>query len=798
VIGLLGILKAGGAFVPLDPAYPPERLGAILDDVRPPVVLAQEALTDRLPTTTVRTLSLAGAASASEPTRAPRRALVADNLAYVMYTSGSTGRPKGTGITHRNVVRFATTPSYARFTADDAFLLLAPVAFDASTLELWAPLLNGGRLVIFPPGPPSLADLGSFIERHQVTGMWLTTGLFTQMVERQAASLRGLRWLFAGGDAVSPRHVRDLLDGSGRVTLVNGYGPMENTVFTCCHPMTSAEGIDHDVPLGPPIANTQVHLLDPYLRPVPVGVAGELCGGGDGVGRGFYGQPGQTAARFVPDPCGGVAGARLYRSGDLARWRDDGLVQFRGRLDWQVKIRGYRVDLGELEATLEEHPAVATAVVVPREDSAGTKRLVAYLVPDGPRTADEAAALILDLRERLRARLPDYMVPSSFQLMDALPLTPNGKVDRRALPEPAGPGHAELVPPRDPVELQLVHIWEEVLGRRGIGTRDNFFELGGHSILAISLVARIDQQFGRRLAVASVMERPTIELQADVLRAAGEPPSPTPIVAIQPRGARPPLFCVHPGGGTAFCYLPLAFHLGADQPLYGIQSVGLGGEQAPLTRVEEMASRYLEAVRKIQPEGPYQLAGWSLGGMVAFEMARQLRDRGEPVALLALLDTYGPSRTRVPADIDDATILRGLAREVADWSIGRAPEAGPGADHEGDDLLALAKAIHLLPSDASERHLRWLLDVFKANLGAAVAYRPAPYEGDVTLLRAGDGGADAADDDPTLGWGALVGGRLEVVPFAGDHFGPVREPSVQVIADMLRRRLVDATRPASA
>ncbi len=492
VVGLLGIVKAGGAYLPLDPDYPQERLAWMMADAGARVLLGPA---DRLPEAPegVRVLPLdADPADAGGPDPAPPPA---DALLYVLYTSGSTGRPKGVAVTHRSVVRLVRESRFADLGPEQVFLQLAPLSFDASTLEIWAPLANGGRLVLFQRERVSLEDLGDVLKEHGITTLWLTAGLFHPMVDHQLAALRPVRQLLAGGDVLSPDHVRRALEELPGTTLINGYGPTEMTTFTCCHPMTSAAEVGAPVPLGRPIGNTRVLIFDDGLRPVPVGVRGELCAGGEGLSRGYLGRPDLTAERFVPDPFSAEPGARLYRTGDVARFLADGRIEFGGRRDGQVKLRGFRVELGEVESALARHPGVREAVVTVREDG-GDRRLVAYLVP---RPAETSAGqdLVPEVRGWLAGELPGFMIPAAFVVLDALPLTPNGKVDRRALPAP-DPAAAltAYVPPSTPLEELVVEVCAGLLRLERVGLRDNFFNLGGHSLLATQLVTRLSQEHG--------------------------------------------------------------------------------------------------------------------------------------------------------------------------------------------------------------------------------------------------------------------------------------------------------------
>ena len=521
VIAVLGILKAGGAYVPLDPEYPQERLAFMLADTQTPVLITQQKLLSGLPGTAARLVCLDShwEAIGQESHENPISGAVAENLAYVMYTSGSTGRPKGVCVTHRNVVRLVKATNYARLGAEEVFLQLAPISFDASTLELWGPLLNGGRLVVFPAAMPSLAQLGDVIEQHQVTILWLTAGLFHQMVEDHLGSLGSVRQLLAGGDVLSVSHVKRVLEQLDGCCLINGYGPTENTTFTTCYPMTDVSALGSSVPIGRPIANTRVYILDAQLQPVPIGVVGELYTGGDGLGRGYLNRPELTAEKFIPDPFSEDPAARLYKTGDLARYLSDGSIEFLGRIDHQVKIRGFRIELGEIEGALGGHPAVGEAVVIAREDVPGDKRLVAYVV-----ARHEPAPTFSELRSFLKEKLPDYMIPTAFVFLDLLPLTPNGKVDRRALPAPEQ-SRSELenrfVAPRTSIEEAVAVIWCEVLGLEKVGMRDNFFDLGGHSLLMTRIHSKLQEIVEEDVSMITLFQFPTIGSLSNYLSGTG-------------------------------------------------------------------------------------------------------------------------------------------------------------------------------------------------------------------------------------------------------------------------------------
>ncbi|HEY0077693.1 MAG TPA: amino acid adenylation domain-containing protein, partial [Pyrinomonadaceae bacterium] len=525
---MLGVLKAGAAYVPLDPTYPAQRLAFMLADTQARVVVSQSKWTEKLPVSSASIIRLDTEATliARESAENLRVEVSAENLANVIYTSGSTGTPKGVCVLHRGVVRLVKeNETVDAFTDDEVLMQAAPLAFDASTLEIWGSLLNGGRLVVMASELASLEEIGRTIRERRVTTLWLTAGLFHLMMDERPEDLCGLRQMFAGGDVLSVAHVRRFLQASPSTNFVNGYGPTENTIFTTIERMRGEAKLESTVPIGRPVSNTTVYILDEHLRPVPCGVVGELYTGGDGLARGYLKRPELTAERFIPNPFGEAGGERLYRTGDLARYLEDGRIEFLGRRDEQVKVRGFRIELGEIEAALKKHEEVREASVVAREDAPGERRLVAYVV-----ARDASEPDVKELREFLRVRLPDYMIPSAFVLLDALPLTPNGKIDKRALPAPEefdAATEGSFLAPRTEVEELLSRLWEEVLSVERVGVRDDFFTLGGHSLLATRLVSRIRESFGVELPLRSLFESPTVgelavEVEASLRSSLGE------------------------------------------------------------------------------------------------------------------------------------------------------------------------------------------------------------------------------------------------------------------------------------
>ncbi len=672
LVGMVGILKAGGAYVPLDPNDPAERRSFFLEDAQASIVLDSDTLRDLGVSDSSRALPrlthCAGVRVGADKVAKSRGS--ADQLAYVMYTSGSTGEPKGVCVTHRGVVRLVKGTNYVRLSPSDRFLQYASPSFDASTFEIWGCLLNGGQLVLPPQSGLTLDELGGLIREHQITVLWLTAGLFHLMVEQRIDDLRGVRQMLAGGDVLSPIYVRRALAALPLTTLINGYEPTENTTFSTCHVMTSASDVGEKVSIGRPIANSNVYILDGHLQPVPIGVTGELYIGGDGLAREYLNCPELTAEKFITDPFSDVPGARLYRTGDIVRWRADGNLVFLGRLDHQVKLRGFRIELGEIEAVLARHAQVRQAVVLLREDRPGDKRLVAYLVPQPTQTPPASS----DLRRYLQDKLPEYMVPAAFVVLESLPLTPNGKVDRAALPVPeAREMPVDAVAPCGMLEVQLTRIWEDVLNVRPIGVCDNFFELGGHSLLAVKLFDRVAKATRQSLPLATLFECPTIRHLAEALRERNWSPTWKSLVAVQPGGSKPPLFLVPPGSGTVLRFADLARHLGPDQPVYGLEPLGHDDRDQPMNRVEDMVALYLKEIRELQPTGPYLLAGICFGAHVALEMARQLSEQGEHVALVALLDPGPPAHgpTWSPPRRTVKNLIRRVLHHWASGSLSR-------------------------------------------------------------------------------------------------------------------------------
>ena len=811
VVGLLGILKAGGAYVPLDPAYPSQRLAFMVSDAGMPVLVTQQALLSQLPEHGARVVCLDtdGEAIGRESSANPASGVEPHHLAYVIYTSGSTGAPKGVLVEHGHVMRLLhATEAWFQFDARDVWTLFHSYAFDFSVWELWGALAYGGRLVVVPfdvsRSPEAFHHL---LVQEGVTVLNQTPSAFRQLVAADVSSPEGtklsLRYVIFGGEALDLPSLRPWFErhGDQHPVLVNMYGITETTVHVTYRPLCLADLDGGAVsPIGCPIPDLQVHLLDRHGQLVPIGVAGELCVGGAGVARGYLNRPELTVERFVPDTFGGAPGARLYKAGDLARRLPDGTLEYLGRIDQQVKIRGFRIELGEVEAALGRHPEVREAVVLAREDVPGDKRLVAYLV-----ARDTLVPSSAELRGFLQQSLPDYMIPAAFVPMEAMPLPANGKLDRRALPARDGTSidrTGSFIGPRDKFEFAIAQIWEELLKVEPVGVRDDFFALGGHSLLAVQLMACIRERVGQALPLSVLFQNATVEALAQQLREDASPRAWSPLVQIQPGGPRRPVFLVHPGGGTVFCYAALARHLGREWPIYGLQARGTEGDPTPLDRIEEMAAFYIEALRSVQPEGPYALGGWSFGGLVAFEMAQQLKEAGHEVALLALLDMSVP-RALPYESWDDVAILVDMAG-VPNTEVSHDMLRSLSRDELLRYFLDLAHERNLVPPGFDLPQLERWVRVYRSHHEATWRYKPRPYPGPITVFRARVASLLAASQgvhverEPDLGWGGLSPRPIEVHEVPGDHESLVSEPHVVTLAERLRQCLLEAEQPAMA
>jgi amino acid adenylation domain-containing protein len=792
IVSILATLKAGGAYVPLDPEYPSRRLAFMLEDTAAPVLISQTSLSARLPRfegTLLRLDSTEGE-RVTELAANPDAAARADNLAYVMYTSGSTGKPKGVMVEHRAICRLVKGADYLDFGPDQVFLQLAPVSFDASTFEIWGALLNGARLALFPAGPVTIPSLATTLREERVTTLWLTAALFHHVAAEAPSTFRGLESLLSGGDVLAAEHVLTAVDALDGGRFAAFYGPTETTTFATWYPVTNAAELGDSVPIGRPIANTKVYILDAKQEPVPTGVAGELYIGGPGVARGYLNRPELTAERFVADPFSDRPAARLYRTGDRVRYRRDGTIEFLGRFDDQIKVRGFRVEPGEVEAALLAHPDVREAAVVARRGADGDHRLLAYFVAASPAPTTTA------LRQFLAERLPDHMLPAAFVPLEELPSTPSGKVDRRALPEPVERPALEqaYVAPQTETEAALAKLVAELLGLEQVGREDDFFELGGHSLLAVKLFSRIERIWKVRPPLAILFDTATVRRLASAIEAErtgrGDWSS---ILPLRPVGEKPPLFVMHAHSGELFWARFLVRHLPEDQPVYGIQGVGAKGRHTPPLTFEEMAASYARDMMRVHPEGPLFLIGYCFGGVLAYEVARQLQEAGREIALLGLIDAapfgHGSRPSRLEHERQQlAEFRRRDLRGKREWVWRRSLR-----------LVHRVKTRLQWTLFARLSRLRWPVPYFLWNMSAIMERAGRRYVAPtapcrVTLFRAAESNGRAGGGSHAI-WGSLAQGGVDIRWIEGEgvrHDTIFREPHAQKLAAAIARAIEEA------
>ncbi|HZQ68473.1 MAG TPA: amino acid adenylation domain-containing protein [Terriglobales bacterium] len=752
LIALLGILKAGGAYVPLDPAYPADRIQYVLSDANAKVLITESRLLPSLPKLSADIVCLDRVSLDQESSQECQTEVKPENLAYVIYTSGSTGKPKGVQLEHRSVINFlCSMQKEPGLSSSDILVAVTTLSFDIAGLEMYLPLISGARVVIASREATYDARLLSqILDRSGATVMQATPATWRLLFESGWKGDRKLKVL-VGGEALPAELAQQLVAHCGPVW--NMYGPTETTIWSSVYRVRGDE--ERILPIGRPIANTTLYILDENRLPVCIGKEGELYIGGEGLARGYFGRPELTAEKFLDDPF--RHGERMYRTGDLARFREDGNVEFLGRMDHQVKIRGFRIELGEIEAVLEQHPAIRRAVVIAREDAAGEKKLAAYVVSHPDQVVTSGS-----LREHVREQLPDYMIPAAFVQLAVLPLTPNGKVDRKALPAPASgdfESSHEYVAPRDPIELKLARIWEETLAMRPVGVKTSFFDLGGRSVLAARMFMKISREFGKDLPLSLLFQAPTIEQLATELRTQGQKStSYSTLVEIQPRGSRPPFFCVHGGAGSTLFLHRLSREMASDQPFYGFEPEGMDGRRFQRTTVEQMAKHYIAEMRKIQPQGPYLIGGYCFGGLVAFEMAQQLRKQGQPPALIAMFSAplrfhRVARRAKAPAGTMAsssrwARFLRSPGQAIC-WRFVSGTRRFRSWMH-----MTVCRAFLRLGMRVPQT-LRTMY-VVRMIHQAEQSYEPSFYDGTLTLFR----GKGLYEDDPDMGWDGLAK-RLE-------------------------------------
>jgi len=778
VVAVLAALKSGAAYLPLDPAYPAARLRHMLDDAAPAVLVTSSPLAASLPPHAARTLLIEQVLTNAASDDDPAADVSAGDVAYLMYTSGSTGRPKGVLVTHGGVANYlAWRHSYFPLRPADRVLQKTSLSFDDSVWEILEPLSAGAAAVLARPRFEfDSAYLVQLMAQQRISAACFVPSLLATIIDEPAIGTCGsLRRLTTGGELLPVTLQQRVLERLPGAALYNGYGTTETTIASTFWKCVALPG-QTSVPIGRPIANTQVHVLDPDRRPVPAGTEGEIYIGGAGVARGYLNLPALTAERFVDDPFGSTPG-KMYRTGDLGRLRSDGVLEYIGRADAQVKLRGVRIELGDIEAALAEHPGVRAAAAACIETAEGARLIagiVAQLSPPPPAA---------ELREFLAARLPPSMIPNRIAAIGALPLTPSGKLDRHQLAGLVGAaaqnGNDER--PRDELELQLAGIWRQALGTLPVGRCQDFFALGGNSLTAVAVAAAMAKAFGRPFAPGLLFEHPTIEQLADrVRRGDGQQPRAA-LVTLAAGGTARPLFLVHQVDGDVFRYRELARALAGERPVYGLRAPGLDGG-ATHESIGAMAAHYLRELRALQARGPYAIAGHSSGGLVALEMAQQLHAAGERVEPLGIIDI--DARTRHGRSLADAVrwrlaTLRSLPRgqrrrflqaNLVQW------------------IASAGRRLRRAPRPATQARHADLSAVQLAMERAIAAYQPRRYPGFITLFRATDRRLTGTYER-TLGWRALAGGGIRVIAIQGDHGTILKGDGARRLAAALRECL---------
>jgi glutamate-1-semialdehyde-2,1-aminomutase len=802
MVGIIGVLKAGGAYVPLDPTYPAERLAYMLTDAQVPVLLTESGLKANLPNhmaqvvcldtdwQTIAQQSGNNCVSAVSPT----------NLVYIIYTSGSTGKPKGTMIQHQSLVSYTTTTIREYdMRPTDKVLQFCSISFDVAAEEIYPCLSSGGALVM--RNDEMVGSIANFLATCRawgITMLSLPTAYWHEIVAAlgtQGVTVpEAMRLVIIAGERARPEQLAKWQEYCiSRPRLINTYGVTESTIISTIGELTH-ERPSTEVSVGKVIDNTQIYLLDKCLQPVPIGIPGEMYLGGLLLARGYLNRPDLTAEKFIPHPFSAELGARIYKTGDLARYRVDGSIECLGRIDQQVKIRGFRIELGEVEAAISKHSQVSQVTVIDQEDIPGNKQLVAYIVPQSTQEISST-----ELRTFLKEQLPNHMLPAAFVSLNEFPFTPNGKIDRRALPAPDFSKELamQFIAPRNQTEETLVNIWMEVLKIERVGINDNFFDLGGHSLLSLQLMAKIEQQFKTNLPLSILFQNSTIQQLASILHQPIDTSIWSPLVAMNATGSKPPFFCIPGGGGNPIYFNRLVHYLGENQPFYAFQSLGLDGESKPHQQVSEIAKCYIQAIQSIQPDGPYLLGGHSFGGHVAFEIAQQLKEEGKHVALLVLFDAGDPVINVEEKDfrIDDGDYLYTLGfvfESLYETSLDVSLEILKSLSNDGQIkyFQECLQTSNILPTGMGEKQLHGLLEVFK--IQAQISYHPKGNHSIPTIyfqasdINDGYSENDHFTEDVVLRWNQFMNKPIEICITPGSHFTLMNEPHVQILAAKLR------------
>ncbi|MEH2121092.1 non-ribosomal peptide synthetase [Nostoc sp.] len=794
IVGILAVLKAGGAYIPLDPSYPVERLSFMLSDSQASVLITQQEILKKLPTSLAKTvcLDIHFDKIARENQENLFSISKADNLAYIIYTSGSTGTPKGVIGTHRGTVNglhwlWKTYP----FTKEEVCCQKTAISFVDSIWEIFAPLLQAIPTVIIPDAV--VLDPQLFIEtlaHYKVTRIVLIPSLLRLLLDSYThltKNLSHLKLWITSGEALSVNLVQTFHQLMPFAKLINLYGSSEVSANVTYYDTSLLPKQATSIPIGRPIDNTQVYVLSSHLQPTPMGVVGELYIGGDGLANGYLYRTELTQERFIDNPF--ISGSKLYKSGDLVRYLNDGNLEYLGRDDDQFKIRGFRVELGEIASAIAQQKDVRESVVIAGDDAQGLKRLIAYVVTD----KQDIVSLLL---HHLQHKLPNYMIPSAFVVLDAIPLTPNGKVDKRSLPtdDRIRPNTTQsFIAPQNFTELALVKIWENLLNTSSIGVTDNFFDLGGHSFLAVRLRSQIHDRFGHSLSLSTLFENPTIEKLATIVSQPFREISNSHLVAIQSSGSKLPFFCMHGAGGGVNPYFKVSRRLGEEYPFYALEQSHTQQESEIMT-VEETAACYIQEIRKVQPNGPYLLGGFCYGGVLAFEMAQQLQRQGQKIGLLVVIDAILTETTIKPSKEDDAKLLLRLVEEIkthndVDFLVPYEELRDLPLDEQ---LRLINKKANFIFSDTEIKDYLRTYTIFKANVQAMRNYVSQVYPHEITLLRAKEKiihdfeSPEFNTDDSLLGWGKCSSQPIKVIDVPGNHFSIIDEPHIQELTRQLR------------
>jgi amino acid adenylation domain-containing protein len=815
VTAMLGIMKAGGAYLPLDPSHPSARVEWLLSDSGAGVLVTEERfrplvepLSADLLGRRIVYLDTDWETIARNSDENLERESQGEQLAYVIYTSGTTGMPKGVCVEQRNLVNYCDAVwREMKLAAGDRLATVTSLAADLGNTMIFPPLAHGGCVVVVPQVLTTDARLlADHFERNPVDCLKIVPSHLRALLDTdRARHIFPEKLLVLGGEASSNDLVERVRATGARCRILNHYGPTECTVGALTYEVADSrarETRSGAPPVGFPLAGCKAYVLDAEMQPVPVGVGGELYLGGACVARGYLNSPDQTAARFMPDPFNANAGTRFYRTGDRARMLEDGAIEFLGRVDRQIKIRGFRVELSEIENVLRRHADVDDAVLLPPEETDPKQQLIAFVQPT-PDAPNDAAAL----KDHLRQFLPSYMIPASLVFLETIPLTANGKIDYRALPRFTAVNiETFYTPPRDQIELELAHIWQELLGVERVGVTDNFFELGGHSLIAVQLLTRINEKFDRKLPLASLFEHGTIEGLAGLIRGEGSPAQSTPLVLIR-EGSGQQLFFVHPAGGNVLCYYELARALGDGFAFYGLQAASHDdGVASRDISIGALARQYLDAIPEAREGEPPVFGGWSMGALVAFEMARLYASERDQLPTVAVLDQAAPRPDgERDAKGDELTRLLTFSKKVSqligrDLGVTRDALAEASASQRASVFLDKFKTARLVPEATSVQDFQGFLELMLAHNDAATNYAPGIYDGRVIVFRAEESLAfepalreafgSEGEREPDLGWQKYVSQPIEVINVPGDHVTMITSPNVQTLAAQLARRVV--------